>query len=1269
MSDKPEITTEPEDTPRAGDGDACGDAAQALAADAKSGALPSFLRAPGAQGEKAQGEKDDLSEIEPHESAEDQSETEQTDAGGPLAGATVEDPESAEAGAGDETADETDGDKADWPEGEEIDGPEGEESDEPEGDETPVGDLAGDVIDEEAVGGAADVEEESAGTPEQEQSEETLGAAAIAPTRKPRSKRHKIGLAGLILIAVLTIVGGVTVLLLIGRPLVAPAWLEARIEDQVNRRLAGAKVGFGEVALVVEEGWKPRLHLRDVDFADAEGRHLLRLSDVEATLAMQPLLRGEVQPARIWLSGAIVVVRRDKDGNVELSFGEGGASAQQAAGFMQLMARADTALSTPALADLKSFEANGLSVRFEDVRAGRGWTVDGGRVALTRADDTLSIRGDFALLSGRAYASTLGMSYNSRIGSAAAQFGMNFEDVPASDIAVQSPALYWLNVLRAPISGALRGSTDEAGSLGPLSATLRIGEGVLQPTDETKPIPFKSAQSYFTYDPAAQSMRFDEMTIDSAWGRAKAEGKVAMGRLENGLPREFIGQMTVTEIAANPMDLYPEPVRLTDVMMVSRLELAPFRFTVGQMTVRDGDSRLVLGGELRAGEAGWDLSLDGRMNKMGPERLLELWPESVKPRTRTWIVENILAGQMRNIQLGLKTQPGDEKPALFLGFDFEDVSTLFLKTMPPATGGRGHATLSNHRFTVVANAGQVAPDRGGPVQIAGTVFTIPDVRVNEGPGEVDLVTRSSITAALSLLDREQFRFISKAGQSIDVATGRADVKGHIDFLRKKNQPPESVKFTAQATLRDVVSERIVPGKKLTAAQLALEASNTQLKISGPGQVGDVKADATFEAPLGKAGATSTVRGWVELSPTFVREFNLGLPSGSVSGAGRGDLAIDLKRGEKPEFSLTSNLSGLGLSVPQIGWSMSRGATGRLKVAGRLGSPVEVSEIVLDAPGLEATGRLVLGADSSFQQAQFSRIKAGSWLDAPVTLVSRGAGASPEVRVEGGSVDLSQTEIGEGEGSGNSQGQGGGPMNVRLDRLRISESIALTNFVGQFSTAKGIDGNFQGRVNGGAAVTGRVVPRNGRSAFRIQSKDAGGVFRSSGLLENAHGGELDLTLLPSGGPGRYDGTLESKNVWLRKAPAMAELLNAISVIGLLEQLSGRGILFGEVEAKFHLSPKQVTLFRSSAVGASMGISMDGYYYFDSSTMRFQGTVSPIYLVNAVGAVLTRKGEGLLGFSYKLEGTPDKPKVKVNPLSILTPGMFREIFRRPPPRVAE
>ncbi|MDP1576081.1 MAG: hypothetical protein Q8L76_04855, partial [Cypionkella sp.] len=103
----------------------------------------------------------------------------------------------------------------------------------------------------------------------------------------------------------------------------------------------------------------------------------------------------------------------------------------------------------------------------------------------------------------------------------------------------------------------------------------------------------------------------------------------------------------------------------------------------------------------------------------------------------------------------------------------------------------------------------------------------------------------------------------------------------------------------------------------------------------------------------------------------------------------------------------------------------------------------------------------------------------------------------------------------------------------------------------------------------------------------------------------------------------------------------------------------------VEAAFLLTPNAIQVHNGSAIGASLGVSMAGVYKSASAELFMQGTISPIYLLNGIGSVLTRRGEGLFGFNYALSGTAADPQVSVNPLSILTPGMFREIFRSPAP----
>ena len=120
-----------------------------------------------------------------------------------------------------------------------------------------------------------------------------------------------------------------------------------------------------------------------------------------------------------------------------------------------------------------------------------------------------------------------------------------------------------------------------------------------------------------------------------------------------------------------------------------------------------------------------------------------------------------------------------------------------------------------------------------------------------------------------------------------------------------------------------------------------------------------------------------------------------------------------------------------------------------------------------------------------------------------------------------------------------------------------------------------------------------------------------------------------------------------------------------MIGLIEQLDGPGILFTDVYSRFRLTPEQMLIGEASAVGPSLGISADGVYSYDGARFDIQGVVSPIYAVNFIGRPISRRGEGLIGFNYTMRGTAERPVFSVNPLSALTPGFFREIFRRRPP----
>ncbi|MEP1520059.1 DUF3971 domain-containing protein [Ascidiaceihabitans sp.] len=1091
----------------------------------------------------------------------------------------------------------------------------------------------------------------------------------VAPQKAaPKRRLRRFGAWIFSVLFVLSLAAFVGIVAMTGRTVTVPDWLHDRIEERASTAFPGGSVVFGEAQFVVNNGWRPRVRVEDLQVKNNQGIQIVAFSQAEASLAMRPLLRGEIIPKSINLTGVFATLLRDADGSVSLRGGDGlaQAPAQTAATLPELIEGLDRVLQLPGLSALVNAELQALTLRYEDVRIGEVWVVDGGRVRLLRDGSDLTLAADLALLSGGAGVATLSANYASKIGETKAEFGVNVSDVQADDIATQSPALAWLEVLRAPISGALRSGVNTSGGLAPLSATLQIGAGVLQPTEETKPIPFDSARSYFTYDPSQQVIDFAELSVKSKWVSGRMEGQAFLGGMEAGALEDLIGQFRFSDLQFNPADLYDQAIAFDAADMDFRLTLNPFKVSLGQMQVRDADQSLILKGDLAAEAKGWRYGVDARMDAIALDRLLALWPERLVPPTRNWIAQNIIKGNLRALDASLRGAP-NQAPDVYASFDFSDATVRYTKTLPPVEGAQGQASFLDNRFVAAVEVGHVVAPQGGRINVAGSAFIIPDVTIKGGPPSVArLRTSGTITSALAMLNAPPLNVMTKAGFAETLADGQAELEGTMSIPLKTGLTTQEIGYDVVGVLRGVKTDQLVPGKTMAADTLQVVASSSGVEISGQGRLGAVPFDAIWAQPLGaEAASGSTVRGTVELSERTIDEFNIGLPAGTVSGRGIGEIALDLVPDTAPSLRLTSNLRGLKMGFAPLGWSKPAQTAGKMDIVATLGDQVRVNKLAIDAPGLSAAGNVTL-TNGGLDRASFSRVRAGTWLDAPITLVGQGGNAPPRIEARGGTLDLRTADF---SGSGAGAGGRSGPMTVSFDRLQITDSIALTDMRGSFKTQGGLDGKFSGRVNGGATVTGRILPQNGRSAVRITGIDAGAVFASAGLLKQARGGDLSLTLLPVGRDGAFDGKLTVTSTRIKDAPAIAALLNALSIVGLLEQMGGSGIHFQEIEADFRLTPSTMTLTQASAVGPSMGISMDGVYAVDSGRLDMRGVVSPIYLVNGIGSLFTRKGEGLIGFNYNLSGQAKNPRVQVNPLSALTPGMFRNIFRAPPPKVPE
>lgn len=1051
-----------------------------------------------------------------------------------------------------------------------------------------------------------------------------------------------------------------------GRVLAAPEWLRSDLEARVNAQLSDAQIAMGDAVLMLENGWRPRFRIQNLEMRTLEGAEIVTASQVGGRVDLQALREGRVAFKSLDVSGVFVSLRRSADSGVSLSAGFTPTEAvtERAPNLAQLVTQLDGLLLRPGLADLTEADVRGVTLRYEDERANRAWTIDGGRLRLERQGLDIQLAVDLAVLGGGTQVATLSANYTGVIGEQASEFGVSFSDVAAQDVASQSTAFSWLTALDAPLSGSLRGGIDEEGVLTPLNATFEISEGAIQPQPEAQPVPIKFARSYFTYAPDEQLLRFDAFEIESAWGSGLLEGSAQIGTVENGQISELVGQFRSSNLTVNPTGFYQTPIAIEAAEMDFRMKLSPFEIELGRLEVSDQGQALSSHGKLAIGAEGWELALDVQMDGIAPERLLELWPTNgIGAKTRKWVMENVYAAEVSDIQAAVRMVQGD-RPNLYMGFDFDNTEFRFMRAMPPIQQGRGYASMINDRFVAVLDEGGVEAPQGGFVDAAGTSFIIPNVKAKpHPPAVVRLNASGGLTGVLSLLDRPPLEIMSKADRPVDLADGKAALSGTISFPMKRNNPIEVVRYDMVGELTDVSSENLVAERIVSAERLSVTASDTGFDIRGPAALDGVPLTMRWAKTLGPDApkGRSQITGDVEISPETLEALRVTLPPDFLSGSGRADFVLDLERGAPPSLQLVSDLKGLVLSIPQLSWRKSENALGQLEVTARLEEIPVVDRISLNAPGLSATGNLTLNADRQMERLRVDRFQLGNWFSGAVDLVGRGTGRPVGVVLRGGELDMRRAQF------GRSSGGPAAPLTVRLDRLQVSDTIAITAMSGQFTTGGSLSGNFEGAVNGAARVTGALIPQGERSAIRITSEDAGSVFASSGLTKQTRGGDLQLVLDPVGVDGAFDGSLLVRDARIKDAPAIAALLNSLSIVGLISELSGDGIYFSEIKADFRLSPDQITLRDASAVGPSMGLSMDGVFVPDSGKIEMQGVISPVYLLNAVGSLLTREGEGLFGFNYSITGTAEDPEVFVNPLTALAPAMFRNLFRRAAPEV--
>jgi hypothetical protein len=111
----------------------------------------------------------------------------------------------------------------------------------------------------------------------------------------------------------------------------------------------------------------------------------------------------------------------------------------------------------------------------------------------------------------------------------------------------------------------------------------------------------------------------------------------------------------------------------------------------------------------------------------------------------------------------------------------------------------------------------------------------------------------------------------------------------------------------------------------------------------------------------------------------------------------------------------------------------------------------------------------------------------------------------------------------------------------------------------------------------------------------------------------------------------------------------------------------GIGFTRLRAEFTRQNGQLSIREGVLKGPSIGGTIEGSIDYPGNQVRMSGTFIPVYGLNNMlgqipgfGLFFGGSNEGVFGMTYEVVGTPDKPTLRVNPLSMVFPGVTRKIW---------
>jgi hypothetical protein len=679
-----------------------------------------------------------------------------------------------------------------------------------------------------------------------------------------------------------------------------------------------------------------------------------------------------------------------------------------------------------------------------------------------------------------------------------------------------------------------------------------------------------------------------------------------------------------------------------------------------------------------AGTGSLDYSAEPRLTlgfagtPMSASALKRIWPTLIVPEVREWVIERIERGSLQRIEVGVNSPvrnlsrrgPPIPDDGLAVNIVASGVTVHPVDELPSVRDADLKAHVTGRTATVtIAQAASDTP-AGRKLNISDFVFEVPDLAPKPAPARVKFRIDGPVPAAAEILASDRLSEFS--GTLIDPNSSKGTVSAVVTLGLpiKRELTKADTTYAITADINGFSADRLVMNQKLEANVLKVVANNSGYQVKGDVKINGQPTSLDYRKP---AEGDADIKLQATLDDASRTRLGLDLGPG-VSGAL--PIKVTGKIGADSRMGIDADLTALKLDNILPGW---------VKVAGKSSHAVfnvvqkpqstRFEDIVIDGGGASIKGSIEVDQNGDLMNANFPTYSPSEG-DKTTLKAERGPDGVVKVTMRGDVFDgrgFLRSAISGKEADPKSKTKNFDfDVDLKLGAVAGYFGEALRSVDCKLSRRNGVIRSFtlSGKLGRDTPLTGDLRGHaQGRDVIYLETNDAGAFFRFTDTYSKVVGGKLQLAMdPPTADPSPREGLINVFDFSVKGEGAL-DRIAAGGPAGVQN-----GVSFSRLRAEFSRQNGQLSIREGVVKGPIVGGTIEGSIDYPGNQVRMSGTFVPMYGLNNMFGQIPIVGlflgggsnEGLIGITYEVVGTTDKPTLRVNPISAIFPGVSRKIM---------